>query len=142
MICTDTGPKLVAAIELISPSNKDRPAERRAFAVKCASYLFQGISVIIIDIVTNRRANLHNELLGVMEAPETLTLDVGCYLYAVAYRPLRRDGKDEIDIWRSQRGLGRSLPELPLSLRGDLVIPVEFETTYEEVCRRKRLSQS
>ncbi len=69
VICTDTGPKLVAAIELISPGNKDRPAERRAFATKCASYLFQGISVIIVNIVTNRRANLHNEVLEVMEAP-------------------------------------------------------------------------
>jgi hypothetical protein len=139
VICTDTGPKLVAAIELISPGNKDRPAERRAFAVKCASYLFQGISVITIDIVTNRRANLHNDVLGVMEAPEVLKLDAGCYLYAVAYRPLRRDGKDEIDIWRSRLELGRPLPELPLGLGGELVIPVDFETTYEEACRRRRL---
>src|SRR5262249_45008568 len=48
---TDAGPKLVAAIELISPGNKDRAAERRAFAAKCASYLSQGISLIIVDIV-------------------------------------------------------------------------------------------
>jgi hypothetical protein len=142
VICTDTGPKLVAAIELISPGNKDRPVERRAFAVKCASYLFQGISVIIIDIVTNRRANLHNEILAVMEAPKSLNLDAGCYLYAVAYRPLRRAGNDEIDIWRSQLDLGKPLPELPLSLGVDLVVPVEFETTYEEACRRKRLTGS
>jgi hypothetical protein len=142
VICTDTGPKLVAAIELISPGNKDRLSERRAFAVKCASYLSQGVGVIIIDIVTNRRANLHNELLEVMQAPEALKLDTGCYLYAVAYRPLRREGKDEIDIWRSRLGLGKPLPELPLGLRGDLVVPVEFESTYEEVCNRKRLIRS
>jgi hypothetical protein len=95
--------------------------------------------VIIIDIVTNRRTNLHNDVLGVMEAPEALKLDAGCYLYAVAYRPLRRDGKDEIDIWRSRLELGRPLPELPLGLGGELVIPVDFETTYEEACRRRRL---
>src|SRR5690349_17321078 len=53
---------LVAAIELIGPGNKDRSEERRAFAAKCAGYLYQGISLIIIDIVTNRRANLHNEI--------------------------------------------------------------------------------
>ena len=41
-LATDTGPKLVAAIELVSPGNKDRPAERRAFAIKCASHLAQG----------------------------------------------------------------------------------------------------
>ena len=69
VLCTDTGPKLVAAIELISPGNKDRASERRAFAIKCASYLYQGISVIIVDIVTNRRANLHNEILELMAQP-------------------------------------------------------------------------
>src|SRR4051812_16871500 len=39
VLSTDTGPRLVAAIELISPGNKDRQTERRAFATKCASYL-------------------------------------------------------------------------------------------------------
>ena len=101
VLSTDTGPKLVAAIELISPGNKDRPAERRAFATKCASYLYQGISVIIVDIVTNRRANLHNEILRVMEAADALQLPPESSLYAVAYRPLRRGQSDEIDVWRS-----------------------------------------
>src|SRR5437763_5420026 len=68
VLSTDTGPRLVAAIELVSPGNKDRPAERRAFAIKCASYLVQGVSVIIVDIVSSRRANLHNEVLQVMRA--------------------------------------------------------------------------
>jgi hypothetical protein len=130
----------VAAIELVSPGNKDRTTERTAFAVKCASYLFQGISVIIIDIVTNRRANLHNEILGVMDAPKTHSLDAECSLYAVAYRPIRRDGNDEIAIWRSRLELGNTLPELALGLGGDLVIPVDFEATYEEACRRRRLN--
>jgi len=30
------GPQLRAAIELVSPANKDRPAARRVFAGKCA----------------------------------------------------------------------------------------------------------
>src|SRR5207245_8271579 len=55
----DGGARLVGAIELASPGNKDRPAYRRAFAVKCASYLYQGISLVLVDIVTNRQANLH-----------------------------------------------------------------------------------
>lgn len=33
------GAQLVAAIELVSPGNKDRPEQRRAFTTKCASYL-------------------------------------------------------------------------------------------------------
>jgi Protein of unknown function (DUF4058) len=142
ILCTDAGPRLVAAIELISPGNKDRAAERRAFAAKCAGYLYQGISLVLVDIVTNRRANLHNEMLRVMEASGTLHLAPEVSLYAVAYRPLRRDGIDEIDVWRSPLALGRTLPALPLGLRADLVVPVDFEATYAETCSRKRLTGS
>jgi hypothetical protein len=142
VLCTDIGPKLVAAIELISPGNKDRPAERSAFATKCASYLYQGISLIIVDIVTNRRANLHNEILRVMQAADVLQLPAEASLYAVAYRPLRRRQGDEVDVWRSLLALGKTLPTLPLGLDADLVIPVDFEATYAEVCVRKRLTGS
>jgi hypothetical protein len=142
ILSTDTGPKLVAAIELISPGNKDRAAERRAFATKCASYLYQGIGVIIVDIVTSRRTNLHNEILRLMEAPDTLSMATELNLYAVAYQPLRRDGNDEINVWRSPLALGQSLPTLPLGLRADLIIPVDFEFAYAEACIRKRLVDS
>ena len=142
VLCTDTGPKLVAAIELISPGNKDRPAERTAFATKCASYLYQGISLIIVDIVTNRRANLHNEILRIMQTDGLLQLPPESNLYAVAYRPVRRRQDDEIDVWRSRLSLGQTLPTLPLGLQTDLVIPVDFEATYAEACLRKRLTGS
>jgi hypothetical protein len=142
VLCTDTGPKLVAAIELISPGNKDRDIERRAFAVKCASYLYQGISLIIVDMVTTRRANLHNEILRVMEADDVLHLASDVSLYAVAYWPLHHDGKDEIGMWRSPLALGKPLPELPLGLGPDFAVPVDLEATYAEACRRKRLTGS
>ena len=34
--------RLVAAIELVSPANKDRPDKRRAFVGKCAALLRKG----------------------------------------------------------------------------------------------------
>ncbi|HYV34206.1 MAG TPA: DUF4058 family protein [Gemmataceae bacterium] len=142
VLSMEAGPKLVAAIELISPGNKDRPAERRGFATKCASYLYQGISVIIVDIVTSRRANLHNEILRVMESADSHSLPVDQGLYAVAYRPLRRGNSDEIDVWRSSLALGQTLPTLPLGLNAGLVVPVDFEETYAEACSRKRLTGS
>ncbi len=46
------GLTLVASVELVSPGNKDRPDRRKAFATKCASFLYQGISLIIMDVVT------------------------------------------------------------------------------------------
>jgi hypothetical protein len=109
-------------------------------ASKCASYLSQRVSVIIVDIVTNRRTNLHNEILQVMEATDGL-LPPELNLYAGAYRPLRRSKGDEIDVWCSQQALAQPMPTLPLSLRADLVIPVDFEATYAETCLRKRLPE-
>ena len=53
---------LAAAIELVSPSNRDRPEARRAFVAKCASYLQRGAGLVIVDVVTDRLANLHEEL--------------------------------------------------------------------------------
>lgn len=132
------GLTLVAAIELVSPANKDRAAERRAFAVKSASYLYQGISLIVLDVVTSRRANLHNEMVRLMEAPPDWELPESD-LYAVAYRPVRRQEKPEIDYWSAPVSVGAPLPTLPLRLTGDLFVPVDFEAAYQEACRRRRI---
>src|SRR5215475_3573454 len=61
------GAELRAAIELVSPRNKDRAGSRRTFAAKCAGYLKHGIGVVIVDVVTARSANLHRELFETLE---------------------------------------------------------------------------
>jgi hypothetical protein len=139
VFATSGGLTLVGAIELISPRNKDRPEGRRAFATKCASYLYQGVSLVLIDIVTNRRANLHNEIIRQMEADATWELPAEVNLYAVAYRPVLRQEKAEIDIWSETCAVGTPLPVMPLRLTGDLFVPVDFEAGYQEACRRRRL---
>lgn len=48
---------LVAAIEIVSPSNKDRPESRTQFTSKCIALLREGVCVSIIDIVSERQAN-------------------------------------------------------------------------------------
>ena len=55
--------RLVAAVELVSPANKDHPEHRRAFVAKCASLLRERVSVVIVDVVTTRSQNLYGELL-------------------------------------------------------------------------------
>jgi len=132
------GRQLVGAIELISPGNKDREEERQAFVAKCASYLQQGVSVVVIDIVTTRRANLHNDLLDFLNAPAG-RLPEEDSLYAAAYRPVLRDQKPQIDVWAERCSVATALPTMPLRLTGDLFVPVEFEATYLETCRQRRL---
>jgi len=138
LFSADRGAALVAAIEIISPANKDRAEARRAFAVKCASYLVQGISLIIIDIVTSRQANLHQEIIGVLNLAEP-PAPAGP-LYAVAYRPVLRQEREEVDIWPGAVAVGANLPTLPLRLAGDQFMPIDFEATYLDTCRRQRLT--
>ena len=59
-------------------------------------------------------------------------------LYAVGYRPVLRREHAEIDIWPATLAVGDPLPELPLRLTGDRFVPVDFEATYQEACRRRR----
>ena len=135
---TETGPTLVAAIELISPGNKDREAHRRAFAAKCSSYIQQGIGLMLIDVVTNRQANLHNALVRQLQVGEQFLLPEEP-LYATAYRPVRSTDSDEIDVWAAALAIGQPLPVLPLALDQVLCVPLDLGATYSEACQRSRL---
>jgi hypothetical protein len=122
----------------VSPANKDRPETRRAFAVKCASYLHQGVGLVIVDVVTSRSANLHNEIMGLLQNSSGAVVKTD--LYAAAYRPVRRSEQDQIEIWPAELAIGKSLPELPLWLGPDLVVPVALESAYLDACRRRRIA--
>lgn len=133
------GQHLVAAIELISPGNKDEQATREAFAMKVASYLHEGVSVLIVDVVTERKANLHDEIVRLMRMPEDLRMPPDPPLYAVSYRPVLRENRPEIDVWVNAFNIGDPLPTMPLRLIADYFVPVKLEATYTEACRRRRL---
>ncbi len=139
VFATVTGAALVAAIELVSPGNKDRPETRRAFAAKCVSYLTRGIGLIVVDIVTNRLANLHNEVIALLDRAEPFLLTPAATTYAVAYRPSRQPSGDQIELWAHPLLLGQPLPLLPLALRNAGVVPVDLEETYSEARERSRL---
>jgi hypothetical protein len=136
---TEEGPRLVAAIELVSPRNKDRAEARRAFAVKCASYLAQAISLIVVDVVTNRQANLHDEIVGLMPSGAAFAFPGTPRLYASAYQPILREEQEQLDAWLHPLAVGQELPTLPLALTAEIVLPINLETTYLEACRKLRL---
>ena len=139
VFATVTGATLVAAIELVSPGNKDRAETRQAFAAKCVSYLTRGIGLIVVDIVTNRLANLHNEVMSLLGRGEPFLLAPSVTTYAVAYRPSRQPSGDQIELWPKPLSLGQPLPLMPLALRNAGVVPVDLDNTYNEARERSRL---
>jgi hypothetical protein len=136
----DGGWRLVAAIELVSPANKDRPSSRRAFARKCGSYLQRGVSVVVVDIVTVRTANLHAALIEVLHLSDEFEWDAPSGLSAVAYRTVRVKDQVRLDVWPHVLSVGAELPTVPLWLAADLAVPLELDLTYAAACKSLRLA--
>ena len=134
------GPQLRAAIELVSPANKDRPRSRLTFAAKCVGHLERGVAVVVLDTVTGRRANLHAEIAQTLEAAEGLTRDSPTHLYAVAYRVVSRQGQTQVEGWPAAMAVGKELPMVPLWIAADLCLPLPLETSYTAACRALRIA--
>lgn len=134
------GATLVGAIELVSPGNKDRPEARQAFVAKCATYLQQGIGLVVVDVVTERQANLHNELVHFLKQSDSFELPAATLLYTTAYQPQRLESGDQIKLWLETLKLGQPLPTMPLALRGVGMVPVDLEGTYQRTCDDSRLT--
>lgn len=134
------GAELRAAIELVSPGNKDRAGSRQTFAAKCAGYLRHGISVVVIDVVTSRRANLHRELFKTLEVESRHSLwQSPTGLSAMAYRPVTTRRSPRIEVWAERLALGSPLPVMPLWLTLDLCLPLRLEESYLNTCRSLRI---
>jgi hypothetical protein len=129
--------RLVAAIELVSPSNKDRPEHRGDFIAKCVFMLRSGVSVSIVDVVTNRTANLYSELMMMLGHADPAVADGP--LYAATCRWTRSDDHRLLETWAHRLVIGQSLPTLPVWLDDGLAVPLELESSYEETCRSLRM---
>lgn len=142
ILMQEGGRTLVAAIELVSPGNKDRAVKRRQFAAKCATYLSRGVGLIVLDLVTSRHANLHNELIDLLSFDAALRMPDANPLYCAAYRPLTEGGIGRVDAWPMPLQVGQPLPTVPLSLEAEHCLPVDLEAAYAVACQRRRLDEA
>lgn len=116
--------RLVAAVEIVSPANKDRPESRLAFIGKCAGPLWEHVSVVIVDPrgePVRRVARPDGPSRFRAQAPNRKPL---CQC-------LPRDA-----TWRrlATRNLGRAAC-LGSGASDDLAVPLELEKSYEDSCR-------
>jgi hypothetical protein len=134
-VFSDEGdPRLTAAVELLSPRNKDRPRARQTFAIKCVSYLQQGTGLVVVDTVTTRRANPHAAILALLDREaEAAALPAG--LSAVAYQAVEPEPDvQQLLLWPAALTLGQALPTLPLWIGPGLAVPLDLEASYRATC--------
>ena len=129
--------RLVAAVEIVSPCNKDRASARDAFVSKCHALLQEQVCVVIVDPVTERGANLYAELARRIGAEPPATADEP--IYAVSCRTLIAK-RYRVEAWEHTLTVGASLPTLPLWISESRYVPLELERTYEDTCRGLRIA--
>ena len=121
--------RLIAAIELISPRNKDRASAREIYQARYLSYLHEAVNLLLVDV--------HRRPIGFSFADQIaaeLSVDRGPLPppFAVSYRvgePAATGGRF-LAIWDAPLTPGSKLPTLPLPLDVHSAVPVDLERTY------------
>jgi hypothetical protein len=135
------GRRLVAAIEILSSSTKDRPESRRAFVAKVAAFLQREVSVSLVDIVTIRQFNLYGDLLELIDRTDPILGDEPPALYAVTAHGSRRvRNRPLLHTWFYPLALGHPLPTLPIWLDTDSGVFLDLESSYEQACQVLRIA--
>lgn len=98
--------RLVAAIEIVSPSNKVRGETRGTFLSKVAAFLEHGVCVSIVDVVSTRDFNLYAELLSFVASGDPALGDHPSPIYAATVR-IRQEGRRRLmDNWYHPLAIG------------------------------------
>lgn len=134
--------QLVAAIELVSPRNKDRLDSQARYARRYLGYLRQGVHLMLVDVFARPPG---------FSFADALSADLGLGgepllpPFAMSYRvgapvPTEDAMGTAVSIWSRSLAVGQALPELPLPLDGDAAVLVDLETAYREAARRAYLT--
>ncbi len=135
----ERGRELVAAIEIVSPANQDRPQTRQAFVSKCAALLQKKICVSIVDLVTVMNFNLYCEVLELFGHTDPAFATKPPAFYAASCRSHRLPLGSRFESWAYPLVVGQPLPILPIWLANELAISLDLEASYQATCRALRL---
>src|SRR5262249_10971952 len=121
--------QLIAAVELVSPRNKDRASACSAYAQGYAGYLLKGIHLLLVDV---HRRPLRFSFADQIAAQLQLKQQPCPAPFAVSYRvgePAPNGGRS-LAIWRRSLVIGAPLPTMPLPLSVHESVAVDLEQTY------------
>lgn len=130
--------RLVTAIELVSPRNKDRPDARPQYGTRYLRYIRGGVHLLLVDV--HRRPNGFSFAGMIAEALET-NLRAGPAPETVSYRvgPTAAQGGRRLAVWYHALSAGQPLPPMPLPLTPDEAIMVDLEGTYARAAHKNYL---
>ncbi len=133
--------QLIAALEIVSPRNKDRTDAKETYANRYLGYLRLGVHLLLVDVLPRPKGYSFSD---------AITSGLGLELtpmpppFACAYRvgeavPVGDEMGSLVSLWRRSLRVGATLPTLPLPLSVHQEVTIDLEETY---CRAaKRISR-
>jgi hypothetical protein len=122
--------KLKAAIEIVSPGNKASEAAIRAFVMRAADMISQGIHLLVIDVFS---PTVHDPQ-GIANAIwAEFVNDTFDQLPDKPLTLVSFDAGEEAAMCLEPIAMGDELPDMPLQIRPDLCVEVPLESTYQAV---------
>jgi hypothetical protein len=129
-----SGHRLVALLEIVSPSNKDRARHVEEFAAKAVDALDVGVHLLLVDLLPPGRHNpqgMHGVIrqrLDQSDEPYDLPADEPLTLAAYAAGP-------QVEVYLEHLAVGAVLTAMPLFLRPDRYVDAPLEATYQAAYR-------
>lgn len=127
-----SGDRVVALIEIVSPGNKSSRREFRAFVNKAVTTLRHGYHLLILDLHPPRRrgsAGVHGAVWQALgEPPYEAPADAPLTLVAYSASPPKTAFIEPVAV-------GGVLPDMPLFLEPGFYVNVPLEATYQAAWR-------
>lgn len=124
-----TAERVVAAIELVSPGNKDGPKNVGKFADKAADLIAAGVHLAVVDVLPPGPADpagMHPHICRKLRVRNTAAgPSAGRPISLVGY-----DASPPVEAYLNYGAVGLPLPTVPLFLRGDVYVDLPLEETY------------
>jgi hypothetical protein len=133
--------QLIAAIEIVSPRNKDRAAAKETYTNRYLGYLRLGVHLMLVDVLPRPKG---------FSFSDAITSSLGLALpplpppFAAAYRvgevvPVGEDMGSLVALWRRPLRVGEPVPALPLPLSVHRAVVIDLEETYRRAAKRAYL---
>ena len=122
---------LIAAVELVSPRNKDRPTLRDVYLARYLGYLHEGVHLLLVDVHRlPLRFSFAERITQELQLPPVVCPSP----MAVSYRVggPAPDGGRLLGQWRRPFAIGEPLPALPLPLSVHSALTIDLEQTYKQ----------
>lgn len=126
--------QLVAAVELVSPRNKDRPESRERSTRRYFGYLHQGVHLLLIDVLPRPIGFSFADAIASEVGFDLPPCPVPC---AVSFRVGEPVPEGTLlAVWQRILAVGQPLPSIPVALTVHDAVTIDLEHTYREAARR------